>query len=277
MLKSLSIIAVVLLLVIILVSLFRRSVVNYFAFYPEPGTAVDLSRLPEPVEHLYLDCSDQVTISAFYLPREGARKTFLFFHGNAGNASHRLPHALGLWNLDANVLLVDYRGYGLSKGSPSENGIYLDGLAALSFLVAEKRIPQEDIILFGRSLGATVAVYLAESHQFAGMILVSPFSSGKDVAKATGLGFLAPFIGDPFNSLQRIGQVECPTLVMHGKKDMVIPHRLGQRLSEYSPSLVRFISIEGAGHNDIIQNDPQRFYRHISDFCEGLGLDRSEP
>ncbi|MCH6572947.1 MAG: alpha/beta fold hydrolase, partial [Proteobacteria bacterium] len=135
-------------------------------------------------EEVFLDTEDGVRLHGWYIPRHGSKQTLLFFHGNAGNISHRgasveIFHRLGL-----NVFIFDYRGYGMSQGKPVENGLYKDARAAWRYLTKERGFDQEDIILFGRSLGGAVAAELAAEIQPGGLILESTFSSAKDVANA---------------------------------------------------------------------------------------------
>ena len=263
--------SIILILLLIMTSIFiggRKSLINWATFFPQSGSVVDITQLPHPIEHHFLQTSDGVKISTFFLPREGADKTFLYFHGNAGNASHRLPVALELWGLNANVLLVDYRGYGLSQGSPSEKGIYVDAETALQFLVNNIGVAVEEIFLFGRSIGSAVAVELAQHDTFAGVILISPLSSGKDVSANTGLGLASLLIGNPFNSKAKLHNLTSPLLILHGENDEILPIEMGLELRDISPVPTKFIRIPNAGHNDIIQINPESFYSYIRAFCE---------
>ena len=248
----------------------RESFINQATFYPQSGSIIRIADLPESVEHHFLKTSDGIEISSFYLPTLNADKTFLFFHGNAGNASQRLSIAEALRGLNANVLLVDYRGYGLSQGKPSEAGIYIDGCSAMSFLLHDQKLAASDIFVFGRSLGSTVALALAQNHEFAGIVLVSPLSSGRNVAKNTGLGFAAPFLGNPFNNLERVKHVTSPLLIMHGDQDEVLPISMGRALRDAASVPTQFVSFPQAGHNNIIQMYPDKFFEQIKSFCDEI-------
>ncbi|NQV15186.1 alpha/beta hydrolase [bacterium] len=247
-----------------------ESLINQAAFHPQPGSIIDLTELPSPIEQHFLKTSDSVEISTFYLPRINADKTILFFHGNAGNASQRLPIAKELWEMNSNVLVVDYRGYGLSAGEPSEAGLFIDARAALSFLIKEQKIPIKNIYVLGRSLGSAVAIDLAQDQNFAGIILVSPLSSGKEVAEKAGLGVSAVMIGNPFNSMEKLKHLHSPMLILHGDQDQVLPIEMGLALKDASQVPTRFVTIHGAGHNNIIQIDPGSFYKHINTFCSDI-------
>ena len=130
-------------------------------------------------EDVFLETENGVRLHGWYIPSHGSRQTLLFFHGNAGNISHRgasveIFHRLGL-----NVFIFDYQGYGKSQGKPDEKGLYKDARAAWSYLTNQRGFDQEDIILFGRSLGGAVAAELAAEIQPGGLILESTFSSAR--------------------------------------------------------------------------------------------------
>ncbi|MBW2363141.1 MAG: alpha/beta hydrolase [Deltaproteobacteria bacterium] len=161
--------------------------VNWAAFFPTPGVQIEPEAFGLPIETLSLRTDDGIHISAFYLPREGSRRAILFLHGNAGNASHRLPDAVQLWSLGASVLLLDYRGYGLSEGRPSERGVYRDGATGLAHLVGKLGFSPEEVVIFGRSIGSAVAVHLAQERNLGGLILVSPLTSGRDPCPSSGI------------------------------------------------------------------------------------------
>ena len=129
-----------------------------------------------------LTTSDNEQLDAWFVPADPARGTLLFFHGNAGNNSHRLDSIRLFHELGLSVLIFDYRGYGQSTGRPTEKGTYRDADAAWQYLVEQRAIPPERIILFGRSLGAPIAADLATRQAAAGVILESGFTSVPDVA-----------------------------------------------------------------------------------------------
>ena len=134
--------------------------VDRVIFHPSPGADLRPAQIGLQGEDVFLETEDGVRIHGFWLPAEGADRALLFFHGNAGNASHRLPNAAALVGLGAHVLLLDYRGYGLSEGRPSEAGVYADARAGLAHLVETRGIEEGRIVVFGRSLGGAVAVDL---------------------------------------------------------------------------------------------------------------------
>ncbi|MCH7801621.1 MAG: alpha/beta hydrolase, partial [Chloroflexi bacterium] len=135
-------------------------------------------------EDVDLTASDGTKIHGWHVPGEG-RITLLWFHGNAGNISHRVDNILMLnRTLGVNIMIIDYRGYGRSQGKPSEDGLYQDAEAAIEFLVSQRGVSQEtELVLFGRSLGAGVAVEMAVRHRARAVILESGFTSVRDMAQ----------------------------------------------------------------------------------------------
>lgn len=266
-------IIVILTLVLILLTC-GESIVNQATFFPEKGTVIDLERLPPSIKHYYIETPDGEQLSAFYVPRLDADKSLLYFHGNAGNASQRIQLAVDLAKLKSNVLLIDYRGYGLSSGSPSEAGIYIDGRAALDFLINEVQVDTNTIFLYGRSLGSAVAVEISKDMTFAGMILATPISSGANVAANTGLESASSIIGNPFNNLAKIPDFTAPILIIHGDLDQVLPITMGRALEQAATAPVRFVEVPGAGHNDIIVRNKRRFYSEINTFCADVLADK---
>ncbi|NOY69326.1 MAG: alpha/beta hydrolase [Deltaproteobacteria bacterium] len=247
--------------------------VNSFTFYPQKGMQVDPERFNAPIQKIFIKTSDKVLISAFYLPGKETKRAILFLHGNAGNASWRLPDAVALWSLGASVLLIDYRGYGLSKGTPSEKGVYLDGQAGLEYLNRHQGFSISKIVIYGRSLGTAVAVEIAQNRRLAGVILVSPLSSGLAVARSRGMGWLAPFIGNPFDSIDKIGNLRAPLLIVHGDKDRILPVSMGRHLYERATVKKTFAQVPGAGHNDLVQREPRSFYTRIGNFLNKVDSD----
>ena len=184
-------------------------IVESMIFYPERGVAMTPEQLGIDGEEVFFSAEDGVRIHAFYLPAPGARRALLFLHGNAGNASHRLPNAAELVRLECSVLVLDYRGYGLSEGRATEAGVYADARAGLAHLIEQRGFPENRIIVFGRSLGGAVAVDLAQERKLAGVILESTFSSIADVVSNGPAGaLLGALAGRRFESASKIGKSE---------------------------------------------------------------------
>jgi uncharacterized protein len=202
-------------------------------------------------QDLRLETEDGVSISAWLVPASPDRGLVLFFHGNAGNISHRLESIEIFHRLGLSVLIVDYRGYGRSEGRPSESGTYRDARAAWRFTVDELGRAPGEIVVFGRSLGAAVAARLAASvpQPPAALIMESPFTSAPDLAQR-----VYPFL--PARWLTRfdyaardyVADVACPTLVIHSEHDEIVPFALGREVFDAAPEPKRFLSLSG-GHN----------------------------
>ncbi len=208
-------------------------------------------------EDIFLDTKDGMRLHGWYIPRHGSKQALLFFHGNAGNISHRgasveIFHRLGL-----NIFIFDYRGYGRSQGKPDENGLYKDARAAWRYLIDDRGFAREDIILFGRSLGGAVAVELAAEVQPGGLILESTFSSAEDVANAVFpvLSRLI-FLRFDFNTAAQIGRVTCPVLVLHSPDDEIIPFHLGEKVFQAANEPKSLVKMRGDHNNGFLMSQP---------------------
>ena len=240
--------------------------VDGLIFQPSPGADMRPSQLGLVGEDVFLVTSDGVKIHAFFLESPGASRALLFLHGNAGNPSHRLPNAAELVRLGTHVLLLDYRGYGLSEGRPSEQGVYADARAGLAHLVETRDIPEQRIVLFGRSLGGAVAVDLAQNRPLAGVILESTFTSIASVARGTLFAPFSPLVRGRFASDRKIGAIRAPLLFFHGDRDGIIPFSEGERLFQAAPEPKSFETIAGAGHNDTTMVGGRAYFQRIGDF-----------
>lgn len=209
---------------------------------------------------------DGIRLEAWYVPAREPRGTVLFFHGNAGNISHRLDSLMLFNQLDLSTLIFDYRGYGRSEGKASEAGIYRDGEAAWRYLTEERHVPTAEIVLFGRSLGAAVAASVAGQHRPGALIIESGFVSVPDMAAE-----LYPWF--PVRRLARIGfptgdhlkSVSCPVLVVHSRDDEIIPFDHGLRLFGMAREPKRFLELRG-GHNDGVLVSSRRYLDGLDAF-----------
>lgn len=236
--------------ILVIMITFQRS----FIYFPDRATPTPAaSGLPE-IRPVTLKTADGLSLRAWYQPAEGEKPTVVLFHGNAGHFGHRAFKVRPLLAGGYGVLLFSYRGYGGNPGSPSEQGLYRDGRAALDFLVSENVQP-ERTVLYGESLGSAVAVELAAGTAFAGVILESPFTSMADVARFHYALFVPTkrLVRDKFDSLGKIGRLKAPLLVLHGERDEVVPQAHGQALLEAAPSPKRGRWFAGAGHNDLYE------------------------
>ncbi len=202
------------------------SFVNRAAFQPDPEDAVADGPLPANVRRVVVPTVDGEQLEGFVVGPEHVTRLVLYFHGNAGNVTQRLPQMQTFADrTGATVLGIGYRGYGASTGRPSEPGIYRDGEAALRYAEKELAVTESRIFVCGVSLGTTVAVDVAQGRALAGVILVSPLTSGRELARDHHRGSLAWIVGGAFDSLAKVPHLRSPVLVIHGTDDQVIPYR----------------------------------------------------
>jgi abhydrolase domain-containing protein 17 len=207
--------------------------------------------LPQPAS--YVDTNDilkiQVTlsekISARYSPNAKATYTLLYIHGNAADIGDFQPVFDLLHRWGFSVFAYDYRGYGTSNGQPSEQNAYQDADAAYGYLTQKLKIPPEKIIIYGQSVGGGSATELAKRHPVAGLVLESTFTSAFRVIVPFPI---LPF--DKFTNQDKLGQIHCPILVMHGGADQTIPIAHGQALYATATGPKMSLWVPEAGHND---------------------------
>lgn len=238
-------------------------------FFPSSDVAWTPRDSKLEFEDLRLECADGVTIHGWFIPAtNAARATVLFFHGNAGNISHRFEKILILHPLGVNVCIVDYHGYGRSGGKPGESETYRDAEAAYEWLTQEKKIDPKRIIAWGESLGGGVVTYLAAKHEVGGIVLESTYTTLPDVGKSafpflpTGL-----LMSTRYDSLGRIGRIRAPVLSIHSPQDEVIPYRLGKRLYEAANEPKMFVDLAG-DHNGGFVISEEKFVGGIREYLE---------
>jgi fermentation-respiration switch protein FrsA (DUF1100 family) len=242
----------------------------YFPSRPIEATPPDFDL---PFTDVRLTAEDGVRIHGWLLPAPDAQRTVLFAHGNAGNISHRLDRAREMRSrLGAEVFLFDYRGYGLSEGSPDEAGTYADARAAHRYLTEARGLSPERLVLFGESLGSAVVLDLALSCGAGALVLESAFTSIADMARVV-LPFLPlrPLLRTRYDNLAKIGGLKVPLLVLHGDRDEVVPFAQGRRLFEAAPEPKRFFAIPGAGHNDTYLRGGEAYWEVLGEFLTGAG------
>ncbi|MGH9814684.1 MAG: alpha/beta hydrolase [Candidatus Acidiferrales bacterium] len=245
-----------------------------FIFFPNfPGRLTgDWNPPGLPVEDVWLTASDGVRIHAWWIPATNAEFTFIMFHGNAANLPNRADIYRAFHTLPANVLAVEYRGYGKSEGAPSEAGIYLDARAAHDYLTRERAVPQHRIVAFGASLGSAVAADLAAERDVAALVLEAPFASAAAVARRVYpfLPGLGRFIRSKFDTLSKVKAIRAPLLVVHCTRDPVIAPALGQAVFDAANEPKHFLRIEAACHEDAMLANPAPYRAALLDFLGKL-------
>jgi fermentation-respiration switch protein FrsA (DUF1100 family) len=248
LLKVLAFVIVVLYFaVILLLYIFQTRLI----FYPGKLPKDFKFMLGENDQELFLETADHEAINALFFPGTRA-EVILYFHGNAGDLSGWQFVAEDFTAHGYNFLIIDYRGYGKSSGTISEDGFYRDAEAAYMFLLQEKGFTPQDIIIYGRSVGSGVAVDLAGKHKTRGLILESPYASLKKLANEK-LPFLFPslYLLLSFNNIQKIKNVDSPVILLHGSIDTLIPASHSERLFKKIQSKKKMILIPGGSHNDL--------------------------
>jgi fermentation-respiration switch protein FrsA (DUF1100 family) len=263
--------------VLVLVYLFQSHLV-YF-----PGTGREAVVTPQSYglryESVPIRTADGETLDAWWVPAENARGVVLFFHGNAGNISHRIDYLQMFHRLRYSTLIVDYRGYGKSSGTPSETGTYRDAEAAWEHLRHARLAQPQDIVVAGESLGAAVATWLAAEKSLTPALLPSgegrleiPFprrGEGQGMGEAPRAVLLfstftsVPDLGAqvywflPVRLLSRIDydnmanlkRIRAPVFIAHSRDDDIVPYAHGRRLYEAAAEPKAFLEMRG-GHND---------------------------
>ncbi len=240
-------------------------------YFPEQGTAEAPGDLA--VEKVSFPSTDGVRLTAWVVvPPNDTSRWILILHGNAGNLATpgRPEHDRQLRGLGLGLLALDYRGYGESEGKPSEQGLYRDARAAYDYLVNQRQIAPHRIVIYGHSLGSAVAVELATTVPAAGLIIEGALTSVPD--RGAELWPLIPvrlIARNRFNSLERIGRLEMPVLLIHGRDDMTIPIAHGRRLFDAAPEPRTFLEVPG-GHDDAYSVGAREYEDGISRFLATL-------
>lgn len=237
-----------------------------------PGKDMAFSPLDVGLEFeaVNLQTVDNESLVAWYVSAEEPdAKTILFCHGNAGDLGSRVDAMRTLHDLGFNIFFFDYRGYGHSTGSPTEGGTYQDARAAWAYLVKERGVPAEKLVIYGRSLGGAVAVRLASEVGAVALVLDSTFSSARDMA--AGMFPLLPsrlLCRYRYNSHALIDSVNMPVLIAHSREDEMIPFTMGQRLFAKAREPKVFYEGHG-GHNEGILESDAEYQRILKAFVSG--------
>ncbi|MCL4524663.1 MAG: alpha/beta hydrolase [Acidobacteria bacterium] len=247
---------------------------NRMIFYPNiPGRlSGDWHPRGMPVEDVWLRTSDSVKLHAWWIAAPDAAFTFVNFHGNAANIANRADIYLVLRSVPANVLAVEYRGYGKSEGKPDEQGIYLDAQAAYEFLVKERGIAPGRIISIGQSLGTAVATDLASTREVAALVLEAPFASTASIARRVfpflpGAGRVAK---SKFETGKKLASLHVPVLVFHCKDDPVIPFAAGEEVFQMAREPKTFVPISGFCHEEAALLAPDVYLAKLREFLAAL-------
>lgn len=224
-----------------------RFLTHFLTYHPRKGQTATPADAGLAFESVELAAEDGVRVTAWWIPRPGTDRVLLFLHGNAGNLSGRVERVHELQALGASVLALDYRGYGLSDGRPSPVGLVLDARAAWDHLVEVRGVAPHEIVVFGSSLGAAVALELAGATRPARVVLEAPFLSIRDMAREM-VPFLPRFlVPDWHDNRAAIRRVTTDVTIFHGTADEVVPFEHGRALAREGQR-VTFHRVPDAGH-----------------------------
>lgn len=247
-LSFLAVLAVVYGAFMLLLFLFQSHLI-YFPNLPSRHVDATPGMVGLAYEPVKIVTDDGVELDGWFLPAENSRGVLLFFHGNAGNISHRLDSLKIFNDLRLSTLIFDYRGFGRSQGKVSEEGTYRDAEAVWRYLI-EQNIPAEKIVVFGRSLGAAIAAYLSSRHTPGALIIETGFVSVPDLAAKLYPWLPARWLARfGYNTGAYLGGAGCPVLLVHSPDDEIVPFAQGRKLFELANEPKRFLQIRG-GHND---------------------------
>mgnify|MGYP001257651448 CR=1 FL=1 len=200
-------------------------------------------------EEYFIKVEENIELKSWLIKKDLKKyKTLLFFHGNAGNLSNRVYKLNRFNELDLNILIISWRSFSGNRGEPTEFNLYEDARKAVKWL-NDKGVSSENIILYGESLGTGVAVEIAQSNKFNSIILESPYTSMEKAAK-----IYYPYLPvnlllkDKYDSEKKINNIKIPILIMHGKKDNIIPFHMGKKLFETANKPKKFLQIEEDDH-----------------------------
>lgn len=229
--------------------LFQRKII----YLPTTGKIERKDYRAQDMVPVKLTTSDGIKLTAWYKEAKVDQATLLFLHGNAGHIGSRMPWIRGFLDRGVGVLLLSYRGYADSEGSPNEQGLYQDARAAVDYL-SKKSVNHRCIILYGESLGTGAATQMAIEYEIGGLILQSPYTSLSEMRR-----YHYPWLPispwDKFDSLSKIEKINTALLIIHGKRDTIVPFQQGHTLYKAAKDPKLMIVYPTLGHNNLINRN----------------------
>jgi uncharacterized protein len=246
-------------------------------YHPSRAIEQTPDKLGLHYENINLTTSDGVNINGWFVPGENLaeddhvmRLTVLFFHGNAGNISHRLEKVGIFRDLGVDTFIIDYRGYGRSEGQPSEQGTYHDAQAAYEYLTQQRHLKSRSIVVYGESLGSAIAADLASKAEVRGLVLEEAFTSTGDVGQ--GMFPLLPvrrLVRNKYDTISKLPRIHVPVLIFHSRNDEVIDFSHSQRLLAAANDPKQLVELHG-GHNDAFEVSALTYRAALSKFFAAL-------
>lgn len=250
---------------ILLVVYFLQSSMVYHPFSTITATPADLGY---QFEDVYFETEDDVQLHGWFIPSDSTGLTVLYFHGNAGNISGRLETIQLLHRMGLNLFIFDYRGFGQSKGIPTEEGTYRDAKAAWNYLRSERGIAESEIVIMGRSLGGSVGAWLAARKNPAASIIETTFTSAADLGAE-----LYPWlpvrwiIKYDYNTLENIQKINSPIFMSHSRADQVVPYHHSKTLFEAANEPKIFLELEGTHGSGFLETGA-KYRNELQSFLE---------
>jgi fermentation-respiration switch protein FrsA (DUF1100 family) len=260
--KSFFLLILIYFIITVVVYFFQRKLL-YHPFSPQ----ITGKGLIHNFETINFKTSDNFELKGWFHLKNSNKKTILFLHGNAGNLDNRIDKLNFLGNMDINFLIISWRGYSGNPGNPSETGLYKDALGGIEWL-NKKGISNDRIILYGESLGTAITTEVAQNENFAGIILEAPFTSMVDMGQKIYPIFPVKFLlKDKYESKNKIKNIKSPILVLHGRKDKIVPFYMGEKIFEManSPKFKYFTDLD-----DHMMNFDEKLVNEIDLFIRNL-------
>ena len=260
--KSFFLLILIYFVITVVVYFFQRKLL-YHPFSPQ----ITGKGLIHNFETINFKTSDNFELKGWFHLKNSNKKTILFLHGNAGNLDNRIDKLNFLGNMDINFLIISWRGYSGNPGNPSETGLYKDALGGIEWL-NKKGISNDRIILYGESLGTAITTEVAQNENFAGIILEAPFTSMVDMGQKIYPIFPVKFLlKDKYESKNKIKNIKSPILVLHGRKDKIVPFYMGEKIFEIAnnPKFKYFTDLD-----DHMMNFDEKLVNEIDLFIRNL-------
>ena len=260
--KSFFLLILIYFAITVVVYFFQRKLL-YHPFSPQ----ITGKGLIHNFETINFKTSDNFELKGWFHLKNSNKKTILFLHGNAGNLDNRIDKLNSLGSMDINFLIISWRGYSGNPGKPSEAGLYKDALGGIEWL-NKKGISNDRIILYGESLGTAITTEVAQNKNFAGIILEAPFTSMVDMGQKIYPIFPVRFLlKDKYESKNKIKNIKSPILVLHGRKDKIVPFYMGEKIFEMAnnPKFKYFTDLD-----DHMMNFDEKLVNEIDLFIRNL-------
>jgi len=225
-------------------------------FFPDRRVRFTPADLGMAFEDVRLTTVDGVVVAAWWIPAPNGRGALIFCHGNAGNVGDRVGKLRLFHDLGLSVLAFDYRGYGASEGTPSEEGTARDMDAAVAHLREARGVALDRTVLYGESLGGAVAIEAAVRFPPAALVAESTFTSARDMARRHYPFVPARFVRVGYDSLSRVGRLACPKLILHGPGDTIVPFEMGEALFRAASEPKRLATLVGDHNSGGILESP---------------------